>query len=125
MTIQLRTIPILWNGTPVGVARKNEQDPGIPRDLASFLVQALSEAHTAGFLQDGQPRAEDPKVLLVRASLWRKIETAGQELEITPEELDLVQRCVAATFREPISVPLMGALHSSIQGDSPPARGVA
>jgi len=119
MRIELRSIPKTWAGTPAGVVKMGEEEPGRPRELASFLLQALDEAHTTGFLSTGQPRAEEPEVLLLRSMLSHRIAQSNGAVELSPPELELLRRCIAACFRESVSVPVLGQLDASIEREQP------
>jgi hypothetical protein len=115
MKLRLDMIPKGWNGEPLGIFKKDEEDEGAPRDLQSYLKEALFSAHVAGYIEvTGQPKPESSKNLLERSRLHGKLER-GRSVLITTEELEVIQDCVAAHFLDIASVPLIGAIHASIE----------
>jgi hypothetical protein len=113
MILQLTSIPKQWDGKPVG----KDDGPGgddEPRDLRSFLIQALNQAAMGAELPTGQRKNEGPEPLLKRFRLSMKIEEAGDEVELDTEDFQLCEQCIAALFITGVSVRLLGALHAAV-----------
>lgn len=114
MKLRTNTIPNGWNGEVLGIYKKDEEDAGTPRDLKSFLSEALVSAHTSGHMPTGQPKPESADVLLNRWRIRSKLD-AEEVVTLTNEEFTLIQTCVASHFLEVASVPIIGTIHASIE----------
>lgn len=109
MIINITAEPTNWNGSPLGVGPDK-----CPRDLKSFVLQALAEAQIVRTNPAGQRETEPPSALLKRFRTSAKIEAAQDSVELETEEFQLVEHCIAALFKEAVSVRLMGCLHQSV-----------
>jgi len=109
MIINLTAIPTKWDGSPLGVTPDNE-----PRALKPFLLQSLAEAQIAVPVPGAQRGTESPEALLKRFMLASKIQAATGSVDVTSEEFQLLEKCIASLFKEAASVQLIGLLHESV-----------
>ncbi len=112
MILRLTTAPTQWNGNPTGIIV--DGDTRVPRELRSFILQALAEAQLAVMSPDGNRKAPDPGSLLKRFTLSTRIEHAETEVTIDTEELQLIEQCVATIFTEAVSIRVLGCIHESL-----------
>jgi hypothetical protein len=100
MIMKLDTIPQSTTGEPL--ARETEKSDSAPRDLRSLLLQALANAPIAGWVPVApgvqRPLPDDPGTIHKRGKLLDQIEQSNGEIDLTGEELTLLERCVAAEF---------------------------
>jgi hypothetical protein len=115
MQLRLTDIPKQWNGDPVGIDDRPGQN-NRPRNLRSFLLQALSEAQLGELIQGGGGRrqTEPPDVLLKRSRLCARLESSDLGIELDTDEFALCETCVAALWMEGVSVKVLGALHAAV-----------
>jgi hypothetical protein len=77
MILKLTDVPKQWHGDALGVDDRPSGD-GKPRDLRSFVLQALSEAQFGDPLpgQPGRRETEPPEVLLKPSSTPRSFSSS-------------------------------------------------
>ena len=101
----LARVPVLpWKNDEAWIDESNPD-----RTICSFLIQAL---YTADI--DGGAGNNDPAALVRRHVLSKKFVDAdassAAEIELTTEEVDLLERCICSAMNNLACVTLMGHL---------------
>jgi hypothetical protein len=107
--IDTKTIPTHWKGVPLGIDERSNE----PRNLGSYLIQALCESNLAGVAAGGVILRSTPDELLERYTLTRAIERSEGKLTVSERQFQLLRDCVTVFFAEVASVRLIGVLDES------------
>ncbi len=112
MKIDISTIPTTWQGTEwIPADCESMGLPSEPR-LSDYLLFALHQARLGPQTSSGQ-MPEGPESLLKRAELVGRVADADGPIELSTDDLKLLEACISASMAPAGCITVLNALHAS------------